>query len=139
MDFHLILEDKLRQSKTSYQRKKLKLNYQKAIRMTTTAPRDPPGYRKCTEEGSAHEALHMSIVTKFWLSSVNTFEVLYEAVFTSVYSRQGKAKLTPQVAKHCLTKFLESFPGLSPFTQLTLVRNDVTFFCNIIMFFHKLY
>ena len=84
--------------------------------MATTAPRDLPDYRKYTEEGGTHEALPMSIVTEFWLSSVNTFEVLYEAVFTSVYSRQGKAKLTPQVAKQCVTKFLESFPGLSPFT-----------------------
>ena len=88
--------------------------------MTTTAPRDPPGYRKCTEEGSTHEALHMSIVTKFWLSSVNTFGALYEAVFTSVYFIQSKAKLTPQAAKQCVTKFFESFPGLTSFMQLTI-------------------
>ena len=125
-DFYLILEDKLRQSKTSYQSKKLKLHYQKAIRMATTALRDLPGYMKYTDEGGTHEALHMSIVTEFWLSSVNTFGALYEAVFTSVYSRQGKTKSTLQAAKQCVTKFLESFSGLAPFTQLTLFSEGDT-------------
>ena len=64
--------------------------------METTAPRD---YRKYTEEGGTHEALPMSIITEFWLSAVNTFGALYEAVFTSVYSRQRKAKMTPPAAK----------------------------------------
>ena len=94
-DFYLILEDKLRQSKTSYQSKKLKLYYQKVIRMATTALRDVPGYMKYTDEGGTHEALPMFIVTDFWLSPVNTFGALYEAIFTSVYSRQGKTKPTP--------------------------------------------
>ena len=84
MDFHLLLEDKLRQSKTSYQSKKLKLHYQKATRMATTAPRELPGYRNYTEEGGTHEGLPMSIVTEFWLATVNTFGALYEVVFTSV-------------------------------------------------------
>ena len=34
--------------------KKLKLHYQKAIRTATTEARDPPGYRKYTEEGVSH-------------------------------------------------------------------------------------
>ena len=116
LDFHLILEDKLRQSKTSYQSKKLKLHYQKTIRMATTALSDLPSYKKYTEEGGTHETLPMSIVT----DSVNSFGALYDAVFTSVYSRQSKAKLTQQAAKQCITKCLESFLGLAPFTQLTL-------------------
>ena len=90
------------------------------MRMETTAPRELPGYRKYTEEGGTHKALSMSIVTEFWLSAVNTFGALYEVVFTSVYSRQGKAKITPPEARQCVTKFLESFPGLVPFTELTL-------------------
>ena len=99
LNFHLLLEGKLRQSKTSYQSKKLKLHYQKATKMVTKAPRDLPGYRKYIEKGSTHEALPMSIVTEIWLSAVNTLGALYEVVFTSVYSRQGKAKITPPDAK----------------------------------------
>ena len=125
-DFHLLLADKLRQSKTSYQTKKLKLHYQKATRMATTAPTELPGYRKYTEEGVTHEALPMSIVTEFWLAAVHTFGSLYEAVFTSVYSRHGKAKMTPPEAKPCITKFLESFPDLVPFTELTLFEEGAT-------------
>ena len=67
-----------------------------------------------------NEVLPMSIVTEFWLSAVNSFGALYEAVFKSVYSRKDKAKLIPQVAKQCVAKILESFLGLAPFTQLTL-------------------
>ena len=67
--------------------------------MVTKALSDLPGYRKYTKVKDTHEALPMSIVTEFWLSSVNTFELLYEAVFTSVYFRKGKAKLTPHAAK----------------------------------------
>ena len=120
VDFHLQLVDKLGKSKTSYQTKKLKLHYQKAMKMANTAPTELPGYRKYTEEGVTHEALPMSIVTEFWLAVVHTFGSLYEAVFTSVYSRHGKAKMTPPEAKPCITKFLESFPDLVPFTELTL-------------------
>ena len=58
LNFHLILEDKLRQSKTSY---KLKVLYQKALRMTTTAPSDFPGFRKYIEDGCVHEVLRMSL------------------------------------------------------------------------------
>ena len=58
----------------------------------------------------------MSIVT----DSVNSFGALYDVVFTIVYSRQGKAKLTQQAAKQCVTKCLEPFLGLAPFTQLAL-------------------
>ena len=61
-----------------------------------------------------------SIVTEFWLSVVNIFGALYEVVLQSVYSRTCKTKLTPQVAKQYVTKFLKSFPGIVPFTQLTL-------------------
>ena len=64
--------------------------------MATIAPIDLSGYRKYTEEGGTHETLSMSIITEFWLSVVNIYGALYEAVFTSVYSRKGKAKLTPQ-------------------------------------------
>ena len=67
--------------------------------MATTAPREVSGYRKYTEEGRTHEGLPMSIVTEFWLSAVNTFGALYEVLFASVYSRQGKAKITPPDAK----------------------------------------
>ena len=67
--------------------------------MATSALSDLPGFRKVTEEGGTHEALLMSLVTKFWLSAVNIFEALYKAVFKSVYSRTGKAKLSPQAAK----------------------------------------
>ena len=88
--------------------------------MMTTAPSNLAGYRKYTEEGGTHEVLPMSLVTDFWLSTVNTFGPLYEVVFKSVYSKTGKAKLTPQATKQCVTKFLESFPGMIPFTQLTL-------------------
>ena len=88
--------------------------------MATTVPSDRPGYRNYTEEEGTHEALPMSIVTNFWLSVVNAFGALYEAVFTSVYSRKGNAKLTPQAAKQCVTKFFESFPGLTSFMQLTI-------------------
>ena len=88
--------------------------------MATSAHSDLPGYMKYTEEGGTHKALYMLIVTDFCLSTVNTFGALYKAVFTSVHSRKGKAKLTQQAAKQCVTKFLESFPGLSPFTQLTI-------------------
>ena len=94
--------------------------------MATTAPRELPGYRKYTEEGGTHKALSMSIVTEFWLSAVNTFGALYEVVFTSVYSRQGKAKITPPEARQCVTKFLESFPGLVPFIELTLFDEGAT-------------
>ena len=99
LNFHFILEDKLRQSKISYNSKKLNLYYQKTIRMATTAPSDLPGFRKYIEEGGTHEALPMSLVTEFWLSTVNVFGALYEVVFKSVYSRTGKVKLTPQAAK----------------------------------------
>ena len=88
--------------------------------MATTAPCDLPGFRKYTEKGGTHEVLLMSLVTNFWLSTVNKFESLYETVFKSVYSRTGKAKLVPQTAKQCVTKFLESFTGIVSFTQLTL-------------------
>ena len=98
----------------------MKLHYQKAISIARTAPSVLPGFRKYTEEGGTHEVLPMPLVTEFWLSTVNTFGALYEAVFTSVYSRKGNAKLTPQAAKQCVTKFLESFLGLAHFTQLTL-------------------
>ena len=94
--------------------------------MATTAPRELPGYRKYTEEGGTHEALPMSIVTEFWLTSVNTFGALYEVVITSVYSRQRKSKITPPETKQCVTKFLESFPGLVPFTELTLFDEGTT-------------
>ena len=62
-NFHLNLEDKLRQSKTSYNCKKLKLHYQTAIKMATTAPIDLTGYIKYTEELGTNEALPMSTVT----------------------------------------------------------------------------
>ena len=45
----------------------------------------------------------------------------------------GKAKLTPQTAKQCVTKFLELFPGIVPFTQLTLFdegENEAHDLCN---------
>ena len=73
LDFYLILEDKLRQSKALYNIKNSKLHYQKATRMVTTAPSDFPGYRKYTEEGGTQETLPMSIVIEFWLSVVNKF------------------------------------------------------------------
>ena len=66
LNFHLILEDKLRQSKTSYNNKKLKLLYQKALRMTTTAPSNFPGFRKYIEDGGIHEVLHMSLYYRVW-------------------------------------------------------------------------
>ena len=50
LNFHLILEDKLRQLKTSYNSKKLKIHHQTAIRMVTTTPSDLPGYRNYTKE-----------------------------------------------------------------------------------------
>ena len=81
LNFNFNLEGKLRQSKTSYNSKKLKLHYQMAIRMATTVSSNLPGYMKYTEEEETHEALHMSIVTEFWLSAVNTFGTLYEKVF----------------------------------------------------------
>ena len=81
--------------------------------MATTAPSDLPDYRMYAEERRTYETLLMSIVTEFWLSTVNTFESLYEVVFQSVYSRTG-------TAKQCVAKFLESFPEIAPFTQLTL-------------------
>ena len=101
--------------------------------MARTAPSVLPGFRKYTEEGGIHEELPMSLVTEFWLSTVNTFGALYEAVFTSVYSRKGKSKLTQKAAKQCVTKFLESFPGLAHFTQLTLfdeAENEAHDLCN---------
>ena len=67
--------------------------------MATTPHSDLPGFRKYIEEGGTHEALYMSLVTEFWLSTVNTFGALYDVVFKSVYSRTGNVKLTPQVAK----------------------------------------
>ena len=94
--------------------------------MATTSSRDLLGYRKYIEKGGTHEALPMFIVTEFWLSVINTFGALYEVVFTSVYSRQEKAKITPPDAKQCVTKFLESFPGLVPFTELTLFDEGTT-------------
>ena len=48
--------------------------------MATTAPSNLPGYSKYIEEGGTQEALHMSIVTEFWLSIVNTFGALYEVL-----------------------------------------------------------
>ena len=75
--------------------------------MATTAPTELPGCRKYTEEGGTHEALPISIVTEFWLATVHTFDALYDVVFTSVYSRHGKAKMTPPEAKPCVTKFLD--------------------------------
>ena len=88
--------------------------------MAATEFIDLPGYRKYTEEGGAHEVLHMLIVTEFWISEVNTFGALYEMMFQSVYSRMSKSKLVPQASKQCVTKFFESFPGIFPFTQLIL-------------------
>ena len=120
LNFHFNLEDKLRQSKISYNSKKLKIHYQTAIRMATTAHSDIPDYRKYTEEGGTYDVLPMSIVTEFWISAVNTFGGSYEVVFQSVYSRTGKYKLTPQATKKCVTKFLESFPRIVPFPKLTL-------------------
>ena len=120
VDFHLPLADKLAQSKASYQTKKLKLHYQKAMKMANTALTEIPGYKKYTEDGVTHEALPMTIVTEFWLAAVYTFGTLYEPVFTSVYSRHGKAKMTPPEAKPWITEFLASFPDLAPFTKLTL-------------------
>ena len=62
----------------------------------------------------------MSIITEFWFSTVNTFGALYAILFKMEYFRTGKAKLTPQAAKQCVAKFLESFPGIFSFTPLTL-------------------
>lgn len=59
----------------------------------------------------------MSTVMEFLLSTVRTFGALCEIVFQSVYPRTGKATPTPQAAKYCVTKFRESFPGISPFTK----------------------
>ena len=118
--FDLNLEDKLRQSQTSYNSKTFKLHYQTAIKMVTTVPSDLTGYRKYTEEGGTNKVLPMSTVTEFWLSTVNICGVLYEVVFLSVYSRTDKAKPTPEAANQCGIKFLKSFPGIVSFTQLSL-------------------
>ena len=64
-NFHLSLENKLRQSKASFNSKKLKLYFQSAMRMTTTEPCDITGYRQYEEEGEKLEALPMSIVSEF--------------------------------------------------------------------------
>ena len=69
LNFHLNLEDKVRQSKTSYNSNKLKLHYQTVIRIVTTSPSDLPGYEKYTEEGGTHVVLYMSLVTEFWFST----------------------------------------------------------------------
>ena len=76
LNFHLNLEDKVRQSKTSYNSNKLKLHYQTVIRIATSWPSDLPGCKKYTEEGGTHVVLHMPLVTEFWFSTVNTFEAL---------------------------------------------------------------
>ena len=94
LNFYLNLEDKLRQSKNSYNSKRLKLHYQTILRIAMTAPRDLTGYRKYIEERGTNEVLLMSTVIEFWLSKVNTFGSLYEVLFQSLYSRTGKAKLT---------------------------------------------
>ena len=75
----------------------------------------------------------MSVLTKNWLSVINTFGALYEVVFQSVYSRTGKSKLTPQASKQYVTKFLESFPRIASFTQLILFDeggNEDHYLCN---------
>ena len=99
-NFFLSLEDKLRQSKASFNSKKLKLHFQAAVRIVTTEPCDITGYRQYEEEGETLESLPMTPVTEFWLSVVNTFGALYEAVFQSVHSRTGKTKHTPDAAQH---------------------------------------
>ena len=49
--------------------------------MATTATMDLQGYERYTYEGEIIEALLLSTVMAFWLSTVNNFEVLYEAAF----------------------------------------------------------
>ena len=117
LNFYFNLEDKLRQSKTSYNRKKITLsdgekdedNSSQRSSMLQEVHRG-----KRYTRGTAYVNR-----SEFWLSAVNTFGSLYEVVFQSVYSRTGKTKLTPQDAKQCVMKFLKQFSGIIPFTQLT--------------------
>ena len=61
------------------------------------------------------------MVAEFWIVAVNTFVVLYEMEFKSVYSNtDGKVKLTQQEAQRRVKAFYEVFPGMVPFIITSL-------------------
>ena len=62
----------------------------------------------------------MAPVTEFWLSVVNAFGALNEAVFQSVYSKIDKTKPTPTAAQHYVKDYYVSFPSTVPFTTIGL-------------------
>ena len=74
------------------------------------------------EKGETLEALSISTVTEFWLSAVNIFWALYEAVFQSVYSRTDKAKFTLATGQHCVKEYYVSFPSIVLFITVSLFQ-----------------
>ena len=90
------------------------------MRMKITAPRDLKGCERYTEKKERIESLILSTVTNSWLSVVNTFGVLYEAVFESVCFKTGKAISIPFYVQQCVKVFNSVFPKIVPFITTSL-------------------
>ena len=58
----------------------------------------------------SREALLLTKSTKFWVTVVSIFGVLYETSGTSVYSTEDVAKSTPSNAHSCVNYFVNAFP-----------------------------
>ena len=88
------MKDKLRQNHDSCNSKTLKQTYQSAVKMAASAPKTMNGFDGHVVDRESRGALPLTKSTKFWITVVSIFGVLYETNGTSVYSTEDVAKST---------------------------------------------
>ena len=83
--------------------------------MVAVSPTVMESFEEHIVEGESKGALPLTTVTEFWLTAVNTFEVLYEASGTYVYSTDNENKHTSANSHRCIKYFEKAFPGKEKF------------------------
>ena len=120
-NFHLQLEDGLREHINSHSNRTLKHIYNATVKLAATPPTMlPDSVLETLDNQLQVRTIPVTPLTEFWLASVSTFGALYEAEFISVYSKTDHPITSPKIALHWIKTLTKKVEGNIAFSEATL-------------------
>ena len=120
-NFHLQLEDGLREHINSHNNRSLKSIYKATLKLAVTPPTMLPDSVLDTLDNQLQvRTIPVTPLTEFWLTSVSTFGALYEAEFITVYSKTDHPIISPELALNWIKTLTKKVEGKIAFSAATL-------------------